>query len=99
MKFLSVRLVRKVQEIKIKKAVRKLAIADAQMFFDEWQEPLNSTETDWDAVAWGDSKCVVTALGGDPDEYWGFYSSILEAETERLADELAQACGLEVVKA
>jgi hypothetical protein len=74
---------------RIEKAVYTIAIADARIFFEEWQEPLDSAATDWDAVTWDWSSAVVTEIdeSADPEIYWDLYSATLEAETKRLSSE------------
>jgi hypothetical protein len=70
-------------------AVKQVAIADAEVFFNEFQSPLDPATTDWDGVSWGESQSVVTDLDrtADPGDYWQIYDDALVAETERLTEE------------
>jgi hypothetical protein len=76
----------------IVEAVVKVAKEDARLFFQEFQQPLEPTATEWDTTAWQDSRDVVEAVDeeADPAEYWEVYSETLVAETQRLADEFEQ---------
>lgn len=53
---------------------------DAALFAEEFGEPLDEAETDWDAVAWGEVK-----IDGASD-LWLDYQAALIAETERLCE-------------
>lgn len=67
----------------LKAAVIEEAKKDAQLFVDEWNEPLDPETTDWDATAWADVQ-VKLHFNGSFENLWELYQSTLVAETERL---------------
>jgi hypothetical protein len=73
-------------------AVVAVAKEDAALFFSEFQEPIDTSSTDWDAEAWSESKIVVSEIdeNSDPSDYHQIYMETLQAETQKL--------GLQVVR-
>jgi len=75
-----------------KMEIRRLAVAAAQAFVDEFDEPLDSSKTDWDAVAWQEDRRKLSfraALKASSDldaEAWELYSTTLEAKTGTLCN-------------
>lgn len=68
-----------------KEEVTKEAKKDAQLFVDEFNEPLNPAETDWDSE--GFNNCQFSFHTNDTktyDESWSLYQSTLVAETKLL---------------
>jgi len=72
--------------------IEKLADATAQEFVNEFNEPLDSSKTDWDAVAWDEDIRKLTfhdTLKTDGELYneaWDLYRERLEAKTAELAN-------------
>src|SRR5262245_56563730 len=66
--------------------IKAKAEETAQMFVDEFGEPLNPSMTDWDATAWQeDGRALFGDNGELRDEGWPIYQKTLIAETEFLA--------------
>ena len=67
---------------------KKLAEAAAEEFVSEFGEPLNSSKTDWDAVAWDNDarklpfRHVLRANNDLAAEAWEVYRRTLVAETK-----------------
>jgi hypothetical protein len=61
---------------------------DAKLFVEEFGEPLDPAETDWDSVAWGEALRAVRAADeltdDECDSLWSVYQETLVSETERL---------------
>lgn len=70
-----------------KKQIKKLATETAQQFVDEFNEPLDSSKTDWDTVAWDEDMRKLSfkdRLKADSDLYneaWDLYRETLETKT------------------
>lgn len=64
--------------------VRKAARADAALFVDEFHEVIDPTTTDWDAVAWSDTRESLPLTQDEAERLWPIYQAELVAETERL---------------
>lgn len=63
--------------------VRKLAYGTAEMFVEEFGEPLDPDKTDWDGEAWANDG---RGLSGDQQEFfWPIYQDALISRTRRLA--------------
>jgi hypothetical protein len=73
-------------DAQIIETVVAIAKQDAVLFFSEFQEPIDVTQTDWDAVAWSDSQSVVSEIdeNSDPSDYHQIYMETLQAETQKL---------------
>ena len=75
-----------------KTQIENLAAETAQQFVDEFNEPLDSSTTDWDAVAWGEDMRKLSfreELKADSDLYneaWDLYRETLEAKTAELCE-------------
>ena len=66
--------------------VIQLALNDAKLFVEEFGEPLDSSTTDWDATAW--ELCDLGEFEPDRSALWETYRSVLESESEGLADSI-----------
>lgn len=60
------------------------ATKDAALFVEEFNEPLDSSETDWDSEAW--SGVSLNLTDDEQDVLWPIYQAKLVAETERLCE-------------
>lgn len=73
-----------------KQQIETLANQSAQAFVNEFDEPLDSSETDWDAVAWQEDMRKLSfkeSLKNDAklyEEAWTLYSETLERKTAEL---------------
>ena len=68
------------------KAIEARAKQTAALFFEEFGEPLHSSLTDWDAVAWGEDRKELDLSPGDDEQAWLHYAEVLQQETKRLYD-------------
>lgn len=64
--------------------VRRAARADAALFFVEFREVIDPAATDWDAVAWSDTRESLSLTEDEGQRLWLIYQAALVAETERL---------------
>lgn len=71
-----------------KSAIIKKAKEAAQVFFDEYDETLDTAKTDWDAVAWEiDERDLPFSLTDrQAEEAWELYAETLSQETVSLFD-------------
>ena len=58
------------------------AKADAKLFLEEYDEVLDPTATDWDAIAWGEAKRELKIRKYQEDRAWEIYQACLVSETE-----------------
>jgi hypothetical protein len=74
----------------VDKTARVLAVArdTARLFVNEFNEPLDPDETDWDATAWCDDLREAGLSEEEADKFWDVYQAELVAETERLCSEV-----------
>lgn len=56
----------------------------AQMFVDEFSEPLNPAQTDWDATVWQEDRRHFGLPPSDDQEGWKVYQRALVNETRKL---------------
>lgn len=68
----------------IKAKIKDSAKRTAALFFEEFGEPLDPAETDWDATAWDFDAGDLRLSDTQQDKYWDFYQAALIAETYRL---------------
>jgi hypothetical protein len=68
----------------LKAAITAKAKSDAKLFVEEFNEPLDSSATDWDSEAWGEARRELRLPRESWNWGWEIYSEALAAETSAL---------------
>ena len=63
---------------------------DARMFVEEFGQPIDTAQTDWDGAAWTDAQGSLQLTCQEAESLWPVYQSVLTAETRRLAEGRAE---------